>query len=239
MSNPVDIQRIRAVHEALEELAGSVVYVGGATVSLYADRKQVFEFRPTDDVDILVELISRAEFIQLEEKLRSKGFTHDIHARYVGRYIVQGITVDVMPTLPEVLGFTNHWYVDGFARAEDYTIDEFCTVKIFSPPYFIASKLEAFKTRGVNADGVPDGRFSQDFEDILFVLENRSTIWNEMNAAEPEMLDYLISEFRQLLDNPFAEEWISGYASYGSPDMTYVILDQIEQFTRKPERDEP
>lgn len=230
MSNQVDILRIRAVHEALEELAGSVVYVGGATVSLYADRKRVFEFRPTEDIDILVEIISRAEFIELEEKLRSKGFAPDIHASFLSRYTIQGIIVDVMPTLPEVLGFTNPWYADGFSHAVDYTIDEFCMVKIFAPPYFIASKLEAFKTRGLNADGVPDGRFSRDFEDILFVLENRSTIWEEMNAAEPALKDYLISEFTRLLNNPFAEEWIASYASYGSPDMTYVIIDQLERF---------
>lgn len=230
MSNQVDILRIRAVHEALEELAGSVVYVGGATVSLYADRKQVFEFRPTEDVDILVEIISRAAFIELEEKLRLKGFSPDIHARFISRYTIQGITVDVMPTLPEILGFTNPWYADGFSHAVDYTIDEFCIVKIFAPPYFIASKLEAFKTRGINAAGVLDGRFSQDFEDILFVLENRSTIWEEMDEAESELKNYLISKFSQLLNNPFAEEWIAGYASYGSPDMTYVIIDQLEQF---------
>jgi hypothetical protein len=43
--------RIRVVYNALEELVNDVVFVGGATVSLYADRP-AGESRPTDDVDI-------------------------------------------------------------------------------------------------------------------------------------------------------------------------------------------
>ena len=48
--------RIKVVYDALEELANEVVFVGGATVALYADRPSG-EARPTDDVDILVELM--------------------------------------------------------------------------------------------------------------------------------------------------------------------------------------
>lgn len=45
------ITRIKVVYDALEELANEVVFVGGATVALYADRPSG-EARPTDDVDI-------------------------------------------------------------------------------------------------------------------------------------------------------------------------------------------
>ncbi|QEC42618.1 hypothetical protein [Pseudobacter ginsenosidimutans] len=50
-----NLVRIKAVYNALEELGNEVVFVGGATVALYADRPAI-EIRPTDDVDILVEL---------------------------------------------------------------------------------------------------------------------------------------------------------------------------------------
>ena len=46
----------KVVYDALEELADEVVFVGGATVALYADRPSG-EARSTDDVDILVELM--------------------------------------------------------------------------------------------------------------------------------------------------------------------------------------
>jgi hypothetical protein len=55
MSHRENITRIRAVYHALEELAVSVVFVGGATVSLYTDRPAA-EVRPTDNVDILIAL---------------------------------------------------------------------------------------------------------------------------------------------------------------------------------------
>ena len=45
--------RIKSVARALAELNQQVVFVGGATISLYPDR-EVFETRPTDDVDVLI-----------------------------------------------------------------------------------------------------------------------------------------------------------------------------------------
>jgi len=75
-------------------------------------------------------------------------------------------------------------------------IDDRCTVKILSAPYFIATKLEAFKGRGKN-----DGRTSSDFEDIIYVLENRKEIWKEMIEAKKELQDYLKFEFENLLKN--------------------------------------
>ena len=55
MSDLQNIVRIKALYDALEELADQVVFVGGATVSLYSDRLAT-DIRPTDDVDIVIEL---------------------------------------------------------------------------------------------------------------------------------------------------------------------------------------
>lgn len=73
MSHREYLLRIKAVYNALEELAKDVVFVGGATVSLYTDRVAE-EVRPTDDIDILVELVSYQGYADIEEKLRQKGF---------------------------------------------------------------------------------------------------------------------------------------------------------------------
>ncbi len=61
MSHQQNIERIKIVYDALEEIAAEVVFVGGATVSLYADRPAV-EVRPTDDVDIMVEVAGYGEY---------------------------------------------------------------------------------------------------------------------------------------------------------------------------------
>jgi len=51
--------RIKSVHQALKGLEQDYVFVGGATVFLYATNPGLTaEIRPTDDVDIVVELAS-------------------------------------------------------------------------------------------------------------------------------------------------------------------------------------
>ena len=57
MSNHTNIVRIKAVNNALQELRDYVVFVGGATISLYADRP-IHEVRPTDDIDVIVEILN-------------------------------------------------------------------------------------------------------------------------------------------------------------------------------------
>ena len=76
MSHRENLLRIKAVNTALEELADEVVYVDGATVSLYIDRLAE-EVRPTDDIDILIELINYQGYAAVEDKLRQKGFVND------------------------------------------------------------------------------------------------------------------------------------------------------------------
>jgi predicted nucleotidyltransferase len=226
MSHQNNTLRIKAVARALGELKNDVVFVGGATVSLYADRMAA-EVRPTDDVDILVELYTRTEYMHLEEKLRQRGFQNDTTAKFIGRYTMPGIILDVMPVSEEILGFSNQWYAKGFHAAIPYLLDE-VEIRIFTSPYFIASKLEAFKNRGNN-----DGRTSSDFEDIIFVFENRSTVWEEMVSADQPVKNYLHSEFQALLSRTTFEEWVDAHAAYNSPPATYFILDQLQNFINK------
>ncbi|MDB5199248.1 MAG: hypothetical protein JWO92_1211 [Chitinophagaceae bacterium] len=202
-----------------------MVFVGGAAISLYPDRP-VLEVRPTDDVDVIVEILNYKDRAALEEKLRSIGFTHDTASGIICRYCIQGIIVDIMPTADPSIGFTNRWYSDGFNSAVDHVIDETCTVKILTGPYFIDTKMEAFKGRGQN-----DGRTSHDFEDIVYVLENRQTIWNEINSSDKNVREYLRSEFTNLLINPNVFEWIDGHVERGSPPATYTIMEDLGRFT--------
>lgn len=224
MSHHTNKVRIKVVANALGALNEKVVFIGGATISLYPDRS-VFEVRPTDDVDVIIEVLNYQNRTELEAKLRSIGFSHDIESGIICRYHIQGIIVDIMPTNDPSIGFSNKWYPEGFNQAINYEIDESCTVKILSAPYFIATKLEAFKGRGKSY-----GRTSKDFEDIVYVLENRQGIWEEMNNAGEDIKAYLRSEFLNLLNNPDIFEWIDGHVERGSPPATYFILDKLKQF---------
>lgn len=216
--------RIGAVANALGALKDKVVFVGGATISLYAE-KPVLEIRETDDVDVIVEILNYAERVKLEEQLREIGFTNDIESGIVCRYQINGITVDIMPTNDPSIGFENIWYPDGFKQAIDYSIDTRCTVKILSPPYFIATKMEAFKSRGKG-----NGRTSHDFEDIIFVLESRRSIWHEMKSADQPVKEFLITEFQNLLNNPHVHEWIGCHVERVSYPSTFFIIEELKKF---------
>ncbi len=57
MSHQLNIVRLKAVYNALADLSEKAVFTGGATISLYPDRP-VLEVRPTNDVDVIIELLS-------------------------------------------------------------------------------------------------------------------------------------------------------------------------------------
>ena len=209
MSHHINTVRIKGVYNALAELKDSVVFVGRATVSLYADSPDSVDVRPTDDIDVLIEIGTYGAYVQLQDKLFQLGFSIDKTSKVTCRYKYEGLTEDVMPTDEAVLGFTNKWYKEGFDNMEKYRLDERTEVNIFSPPYFIASKLEAFKGRGNG-----DGRTSQDFEDIVFVLDNRSTIWEELKSTNAELNEYLKRECKKIFENSNIEEWLSAHLEY-------------------------
>jgi predicted nucleotidyltransferase len=224
-----NIERIKSVASLLGDLNEKVVFVGGATLSLYASRK-TFEVRPTDDVDVIVEILNYAQRAALEDKLRSIGFSNDITSGVICRWNIENIIVDIMPTEDPSVGFTNKWYPQGYRNAINYRIDDRCTIRILDTPHFLATKLEAFKGRGKN-----DGRTSHDFEDIIYVLENRPEIWQELDAAGKDVKEYLISEFRGLVDNPNILEWIDCNVERGSPPATYIIHEKLKNLLKLPE----
>src|SRR5690606_34026275 len=189
MSEHTNIIRIQAIANALKELKEQVVFVGGATVSLYADRP-VYDIRPTDDIDVIIVILNYSQRQKLEKRLREIGFTNDVDSGIICRFKIQGIIVDIMPTDDSSIGFNNIWYTEGFEHAQNFTLLDGNIIRILTAPYFIATKLEAFKSRGGG-----DGRISHDFEDIVFVLENRAALWDELHKCDDKLRTYLKKEF--------------------------------------------
>lgn len=97
MNNHLNITRIKSVYHALNDLREKVVFVGGAVVSLYIDSKTA-EIRPTDDIDVVIEIYTHREYATLDMKLRKLGFENDLTSGIICRYSLNGLIVDVMPT---------------------------------------------------------------------------------------------------------------------------------------------
>jgi hypothetical protein len=144
----LSILRTKAVALILKELNQKLVFVGGATVALYAPKEISLETRPTDDVDIVVELASDMDYSKLDEELRRLGFRNDIESGIICRYKIQGIIVDIMPTNSAVLGFSNIWYPEGFKNAIGVELDNetrFFLMPILLPQNWRHSKIEVVK----------------------------------------------------------------------------------------------
>jgi len=217
-----NLVRIKAVNQVLKGLDQDFVFVGGATVSLYAtDATLATEVRPTDDVDVVVELIGYRGYSELDKKLREIGFVNDIESRVICRYKLKGLIVDIMPTEPDIIGFSNKWYPEGFANAIEMVLDNQTTIKCFSLPYFMASKWEAFKGRGAN-----DYRTSKDFEDIIYILENTDDFEEQMIAAPTHLREYFQEVFQEIIHNDNFEEGIYAHLSggYSGIDANYIII---------------
>lgn len=206
MSYHVNMVRLKVVASTLAEWKDKVVFVGGATVSLYASRPLAVSIRPTEDVDVVVELVSLGEFYKLQEHLLKIGFKHDMEANIISRFLLNGLKVDFIPVDPSILGFSNKWYSNGVETAVEYKLNNGESIRIFTSPYFIASKMEAFKTRGKN-----DLYISHDLEDIIFVLDNRDNIETELSTADEDVKKYLKKEFAALLKNASFEEVLIGH----------------------------
>lgn len=190
------------VARALGDLIGEVVFVGGCTTALLVDDAAVHFVRRTEDVDIIVDIMSRTDLNVFGEKLQERGFNEDMEddaivCRWVIPYLNGKLKVDIMPTDPSLLGFSNRWYSDAIEYAQPYKLTDTLTIQLVNSTYFLATKFEAFHGRGEG------DYFSHDLEDIIYLLEHRSGLAIELMDSNPDVKRYLSDEASALLNAGF------------------------------------
>lgn len=179
----------------LGPLKDEVVFIGGATIELYVAGGHGLNVRATDDVDCVVEVSARIGYHKLEEKLRDLGFRHPTDEKApICRWEYRGIYVDMMPLDGAVLGFSNRWYHEGFERSKPTRLPDGQEIRIFTLPYLIASKLEAFKGRGRE-----DFMGSSDMEDVVTIIDGAEDFKAQVAQAPLSVREYLQGSFRKLL----------------------------------------
>ena len=200
----INLGVVAQIAQALGDLNESVVFVGGAVVSIYADDPAADEIRPTQDIDLTLKLL---EFDQqeLDAKLAERGFHPDIQGHAICAYKYNDIVVDIMASTDSMRGPTNRWYAVGFDSIQKIAIKG-TLIQVFSAPCYLATKFEAYNHRGGG-----DYRTSHDFEDIIYVIDNRLTIVDEVRDADKRIKDFLISELGKILDTSYAEEILSAH----------------------------
>ncbi|OGP85145.1 MAG: hypothetical protein A2V87_01890 [Deltaproteobacteria bacterium RBG_16_58_17] len=79
-------------------------------------------------------------------------------------------------------------------NAESVELEKGLTIQLVSPPYFLATKVEAFKGRGGG-----DYMDSHDMEDIITVLDGRPEIISEIRSSSEELKPFLADTFHGFL----------------------------------------
>ena len=217
-------EMLQTVAHGLGDLIYEVVFIGGAVAELYADDPASSDIRPTQDVDCTIELSTYREHTELEDELRNKGFANDTSkGAPVCRWLFQGIKVDLMPTDTGILGFSNQWYQSGVRSKIPKILPDGTELFVFSPEFYLAAKLEAHNDRGGN-----DLRQSQDFEDIIYILDNCTSILDDIRNAEGDVRNYIKGECDNLLENDGLSEGIESALPYGSEsDRVEMIISLI------------
>lgn len=215
---------IRAVAAAMgPELRDEVAFVGGCTTALLlTDLYTKQQVRHTDDVDLIVHVLSFPHWTQLLERLRDKGFREDMtEDGHISSMFLGGLRVDFMPDDESILECGNAWYRDALERAELHDVGGGTEVKIVRPEHFLATKLAAYRSRGNN-----DPLESNDVEDILTLIDGRAEIVNEVLAAERDMRAY-VSEQLHALQRHRDFEYAVASASNGDPAREEVIHKRV------------
>lgn len=196
------------VASKLGTLRKQLVFVGGSIVELLLDKDYPLPPRATKDVDTIVKVYGYGSFAQIEKELRKRGFHNNLSSNVICRWEIEGVVLDVMPTDPSVLGFSNVWYQDVVKHAQPYCLRSELEIFLITAPYFLATKLEAFESRGGQ-----DYYGSHDLEDIITLLDGRESLFDEINNSELNVKSYLIEKFNAYRNNTYFINALPGHLS--------------------------
>ena len=218
-----------AVCREIAPMLDRLVLVGGCATELLITDTTVNPVRPTQDVDMIVEVLSLGDYYQLEGQLRSFGFSQtEDDQGVICRWTKSALRLDLMPTDEKILGFSNRWYPLAATTAQQILIDELA-LNLITAPLFIATKLEAFYQRG-NADFLS----SHDLEDLISVIDGHENIVEEVNSCPKEARTFLVDEFKKLIADSNFEDALQAHLPPDSASQARfpLLRNKLESITQ-------
>lgn len=214
-----------AVHK-LSPFLDEIVFVGGVTLGLLITDKAAAPIRGTNDVDVIAEIITYADYIAFSERLREAHFTEDAGEKPLTcRWHNGALTLDVLALNEEVLGFTNIWYEPALRHAFTITLPNGQSIRVITAPFFLGTKMEAFRGRGKM-----DFQASHDLEDFVAVIEGRNTLLQEIAESPQELRHYLAEAARTLLAEPRFLDVLPGFVI--DTERLPLIQERLASITR-------
>lgn len=221
----VNLQVVKEVALALDDLNEQVVFVGGAVVSLYADDPGAEEARPTKDIDISVQVSSYTEMEQLREQLAVKGIYPASGEKVLYRYHLKDILIDLIPIKTTALGPANRWLTKGFQHCKKVQLEKIW-INILPVEYFLASKWEAHNNRG------GDKRTSHDYEDIIYVLDNNLQVVEALQQSDDVVKPFIIANCKELIHDPFKDEIITAHLDpHTAAERKDLLIEKLRKIT--------
>ena len=215
----------------LEPLLDRVVFVGGAVAGFLITDPAAPGVRSTVDVDVIVEVASLGDYHRLEDRLRQLGLKQSVEDEEpICRWHARRLALDVMPTDERILGFSNHWYRGAIDHAQSIEIAEGRIIRCVSAPYFVATKLEAFRGRGGG-----DVYASHDLEDVVALIDGRPALVEEIGASDGELRRHVAAGIRALLADA---EFLDALPEHlvqeaGNPDRAGIVLQRLERIAAR------
>lgn len=223
----INIAVVAEVAQALKEIKQDMVFVGGAVVSLYTDDPAADEIRPTQDIDMTLNIVNLSHWEKVQARLGALGFHPDPFGHTICSYKYKDIPVDIMAAEDGPLGPANRWYKIGFenlwtAKAKDQEIF------ILSAPCYLATKFEAFNDRGT------DCRTSHDMEDIIYVLDNRINIVEEITKDDTRIAQFIKEQLQNLINKGLMQEVLMAHIHpLMIEERLPIVEDKITQILNK------
>lgn len=214
----------KKIATALAGINQNVVYVGGAVVSLYIDDPSADDVRPTKDIDIAMEIANVVELEAIREELQQRGFYQSHEDNVICRFRYEDIKVDIMATKEVGWAPANPWFAPGYKNVITFNLDGI-VIQCLPLPYYLATKFSAFYDRGSI-----DPRTSKDFEDIVYLLNYTTTLTKLILQSDDKVRNYLITCFKDILNDSVKREAILGNLFYEDQEIRYEkIINTIKE----------
>lgn len=219
-----NLPHLRRVAEALGDLREQLVFVGGAVAGLLVTDPLSDPVRATRDVDAVIEA-DRARYLRIEQAVAERGFVRDPDSDVICRWVHResGVLFDLMPVRQDVLGFSNPWYAYAVQTAVPADLGEGLIIRCASAVAFVATKLEAFMSRGAG-----DFLGSHDLEDVLNVVDGREQLVVEMTGAPAALRERVSAVLAGVIANPHFANVLPGLiADPGRADLVMSRLRSL------------
>ncbi|MEL6132987.1 MAG: hypothetical protein AAFR59_06440 [Bacteroidota bacterium] len=197
------LKKISLLADQLDGLMHQVVLVGDTSLEFYATDAAAQEHRTSRQIECLVQATSMGDLYNWSETLKTRGFTPVDDAQPHQIFQHDSLSLRIIPLRPIIQGVQQIWYEEGAFHAYSHQIPKGPRVRLLPAAYFLAAKIE-----GVNANRKRSFRMDENFEDLVYLLDNRSEILHDVARTFYNVREYIQTQFQNWLQDPSLEEGI-------------------------------